>query len=207
MRTVEYLVALFMSLILVINANAQIVKRDNIEKNRKIVWGVNITTSADNYFYAVQPSLVISFEKNIFLIGPKFTFHSDVTTDNFVDGFAFSYKRFPNAQNKHLDFYFISDIGYTTNKHSEKQNYIDNGILYSSNYKHSLNYWGFTLGYGFVYKMKNFYIDQNIALGIGLYSEEYQLNVPDFPTASYNEKVTSGLGFAKLYKIGIGYNF
>ena len=201
------LVALVVFLLAITNANSQNDKTDTTILNTTVKWGVNATFSADNYFYAVQPNLVLNFKKNTFLISPKFTFHTEVPSNNFIKGFNFSYKRFPNPKAKHLDFYFIADIAYTKNMHSEQKNYIDNGNSYSSTYKHSLNYWGFNIGYGFIYKIKNIYLDQSIGFGLGLYSEDYNLNVPDFPTASYNEKGTNGLDFAKLYKIGIGYNF
>jgi hypothetical protein len=170
-------------------------------------FGVNLTLSSDNYFYALQPNITLDYKEHSFLLSPKFNFYTDVPIDNFLQGFDLAYKIFPNQRIQRFDFYFIADIGYTVIQHSEQRNYKNDDNAYQSIYKHSLNYWGFTVGYGFCYKIKSLYFDFSIGLGMGLYSEDYNLEVPDFPSASYNETGNNALDFAKIYKIGIGYNF
>jgi len=206
MRMIYVFVSILLP-VLFINLQAQQLKLDDEINSKTVRWGASLTYNLDNYFYTLQPSIVATIDKNSFVISPKFSINSDVYASNFINGFDFTYKRFLFHNSKKIDLYASSDVEYTFVQHSENQLFSANTISYTSIYQHTLDYKQFTLGVGVVFKFRKFFIDQSLGFGFGQYSENYQLEVPLFPSANYNETGTYGIEFAHFYKIGIGYTF
>ncbi len=181
-------------------------------QKKPFTYGVQIGYTDGKYFTALSPNFVFSYKKNSVLIGPNL-FLLNGGGENFFKGFQLTYKRYPNANTnaKRYDFYFLYSMSYIISKHTESREYIDykTGNNHPSSYKHDIKNFDILFGYGFDFKIKNFYIDQSLGLGISFIGENYSLDVPSLPSASYNEpgKLSDRFDFARMFKIGIGYKF
>lgn len=123
-----------------------------------------------------------------------------------LNGFHIAYQINPNPKGKKFDFYFQYEFTFLY--------YLDNGIT-ENIYKYNSSYYpltlsykshqseiDFTAGYGFKFKFfRNFYLNQNIGIGIGYNSLVVNYGDYRFNRSNHNYELIPALN------IGVGYKF
>ena len=189
------------------------------EGANRLTFGTNISyfTALELYFndgFAFATSFVIIKQKHSLFIGPVWWFDKNQDVSMFRGGMV-SYQYFPRKDRGRINFFFIYDLVYTSEKNQWdtlmhfypmlpiNQVY---DVTVTTKWQSMIN----QVGYGFNLNIyKGFYLNQSFSLGIEFYNYKSKADVKDDPglSSEYSTgSIFSGSNANSVLKIGFGYN-